>query len=126
MLIMLPNIHIMTTYSKRLNALISTLPQILQRLEHHNFGVSCCIFSPDSALLCTCSWDNTVVLSSPDTAQVLSLLLGHRNPVTSACFDSHGNLVRCCRQLLVVYSCLNRALSSLLITTIVVVHGWNQ
>ena len=67
--------------------------QAVSQITHHNFGVSWCTFSPDSAVLCTCSWDNSIALSCAETGRFVGNLLGHRNPVTSADFSISGQLV---------------------------------
>ena len=66
--------------------------QVTHRFEHHNFGVSHVMFSPDDQLVCTSSWDNTAVLCPLWSDQGNITLSGHRNPITCADFNGRNQL----------------------------------
>ena len=59
-------------------------------LKEHTDFVSSVAFSPDGRTLASGSWDNTIRLWNPRTAEHLRTLIGHSNNVTSVAFHPAG------------------------------------
>ena len=94
------NSEIRTAFADHIPQWIKTVPRVLdnwdsalQVLEGHTLGVNCVVFSFNSELLASGSWDRTVRLWEASTGNLRVVLDGHTKKVNSLAFSADGRIL---------------------------------